>query len=50
MEYNLLKWWITVLYTWNLHNIVHQLHLNLKIYKIKLGIKIKLLYTSKSWK
>ena len=27
MEYNLLKLWTIMLYTWNLHNIAHQLHL-----------------------
>ena len=30
MEHNLKKLWITLLYTWNWHNIVHQQYLNLK--------------------
>ena len=28
MEYELQKLWITMVYIWNLYNIVHQLHLN----------------------
>ena len=28
MEYNLSKLWITILYTCNLYNIVHQLYFN----------------------
>ena len=32
--YNVYKGWISILYTWNKYNIVHQLHFN-KIKKLK---------------
>ena len=40
MEYNLQKLWITMLYTWKLYNIIHQLYLNKKVFEKepKLGL------------
>ena len=38
MEHNVLKLWITMLYTWNLHNIVNQIYLDKKKTKLLLTI------------